>query len=375
MREAPGKESGRVRQQIRRMTPTDVFYHVFIDWGSTYLFDKFIKTPRCKDDVIRHKKDYDKAGFTGAVGSADTVNIILEKGTHRLKQAHLGGKSSLTCRTFNVVVNNRREILHTTSGYPARWNDKTLILFDEFLTNIQSGNILQDCEFELFEYNENKVVCKRKYKGCWIIVDNGYFPWPTIIPPFKSVKYRKDFRWSEWLESMRKDVECCFGILKGRWRILKTGIRLHGVECATKIFKTCCALHNSLLDIDGTNKGSDSDWLGRMGRHEYEDTTNQISGVLLRLNNLENANSNIPSNIDTMLPSELQQIDITQHPFVMNNVIENITEEYNASSDILTNESNSESSNVINMSQEKFRKKLVEHFNILFDQNKIVWPK
>ena len=76
-----------------------------------------------------------------------------------------------------------------------------------------------------------------------------------------------------------------------------------------------------------------------------------------------------------MLPSELQQIDITKHPFVMNNVIENITEEYNASSDILTNESNSESSNVINMSQEKFRKKLVEHFNILFDQNKIVWPK
>ena len=152
-------------------------------------------------------------------------------------------------------------------------------------------------------------------------MDNGYLPWSTIIPPFKSVKYRKDFRWSEWLESMRKDVECCFGILKGRWRILKTGIRLHGVECATKIFKTCCALHNWLLDIDGTNKGSDSDWLGRMGWHEYEDTTNHISGALLRLKNLENGNSNIPSNIDTMLPSELRQIDITKHPFVMNNVI------------------------------------------------------
>lgn len=70
-------------------------------------------------------------------------------------------------------------------------------------------------------------------------------------------------RWSQWVESMRKDVECTFGILKGRyvrvrcfslftgalldlfrWRILKTGIQLHGVPVVTDIWKTCCALHN-----------------------------------------------------------------------------------------------------------------------------------
>ena len=50
---------------------------------------------------------------------------------------------------------------------------------------------------------------------------------------------------------MRKDVECTFGILKGRWRILKTGIRVEGVDVVDKIWLTCCALHNWLLDIDG----------------------------------------------------------------------------------------------------------------------------
>jgi hypothetical protein len=28
----------------------------------------------------------------------------------------------------------------------------------------------------------------------------------------------KDTRWSKWAESMRKDVECTFGILKGYYK-------------------------------------------------------------------------------------------------------------------------------------------------------------
>ena len=50
---------------------------------------------------------------------------------------------------------------------------------------------------------------------------------------------------------MRKDVECAFGILKGRWRCLRYGIKLHGIENCDKIWLTCCALHNMLLEVDG----------------------------------------------------------------------------------------------------------------------------
>ncbi len=71
------------------------------------------------------------------------------------------------------------------------------------------------------------------------------------MPPYKITANEKERRWSHWLESLRKDVECTFGILKGRWRILKTGIRLGGVEVVDKVWKTCCALHNWLLEIDG----------------------------------------------------------------------------------------------------------------------------
>jgi hypothetical protein len=83
----------------------------------------------------------------------------------------------------------------------------------------------------------------------------------------KTTANKKEGRWSYWLESLRKDVECTFRILKGLWRILKTGIRLQGMEVANNVWKTCCALHNWLLEIDGL----DGEWDGALGQLSAND--------------------------------------------------------------------------------------------------------
>ena len=55
--------------------------------------------------------------------------------------------------------------------------------------------------------------------------------------------------------------------MKGRWRVLKTGIRLHGTDAADKIWATCCAFHNWLLEVDGL----DEPWEGALGEVDAED--------------------------------------------------------------------------------------------------------
>ena len=55
---------------------------------------------------------------------------------------------------------------------------------------------------------------------------------------------------------MRKDVECTFGILKGRFCILRYGLRFHSIPKCDQIWLTYCTLHNFLLDIAGLDK----DW-------------------------------------------------------------------------------------------------------------------
>jgi hypothetical protein len=93
----------------------------------------------------------------------------------------------------------------------------------------------------------------------------------VLFPPFTITSNMVEIRWSKWLENMQKDVECTFRILKGRWGILKSGIRINGVDVVDNIWFTCFVLHNWLLEIDGLNTDWSgvsmpvSDWEGNLG--------------------------------------------------------------------------------------------------------------
>ena len=58
------------------------------------------------------------------------------------------------------------------------------------------------------------------------MVDNGCLSWPNTVPPLKDGLTYQQIRFSEWLESIIKDVECTFGTLKGRFAFLGHGTRL-----------------------------------------------------------------------------------------------------------------------------------------------------
>ena len=53
---------------------------------------------------------------------------------------------------------------------------------------------------------------------------------------------------------MRKDLECTFGILKGRFCILRHGLRFSKVLHCEQTWLTCCALHNMSLHVDGLHE-------------------------------------------------------------------------------------------------------------------------
>jgi hypothetical protein len=130
-----------------------------------------------------------------------------------------------TARAYNLTVNHRLQILHSTTGHPGRWNDKALIRFDSFMSELWNGAFDSTMSFELktnpvaaigTQVSEQPAVDARTIKGGYVIVDNGYLNWSTTVPPIKHSCNRSEIRFSQWLESLRKDVECTFGILKGR---------------------------------------------------------------------------------------------------------------------------------------------------------------
>ena len=122
------------------------FFHYFIDYCSTTLYKRYVISPSSPEDAASHMHEMEQAGCHGSCGSTDGVHITMEKCSHRLKQHHLGPKLSHTARSYNVTVNHRRRILSSSPGHPSRWNDKTLVLFDDFVKGIHDGTILQDVE-------------------------------------------------------------------------------------------------------------------------------------------------------------------------------------------------------------------------------------
>ena len=234
------------------------FFHKFCLYGATTLFEKHVKYPTTRHELHAQMMDYARLGLHGAVGSMDATHIASIRIPSSIAQAHKSFKSSHTARSYNITVNHKCRILHSTRGFPARMNDKSIVRYDDFYLKILHGEIGNDVEFFLYYTDGNTgEVELQKYRGVWIIVDNGYLVESITVPPTKTTRFIDEQKWSRRIESVRKDVERTFGILKGRFEILRTQSRVHKVECMDNVWMTCCALHNIIHDFDSTMNEAD----------------------------------------------------------------------------------------------------------------------
>jgi hypothetical protein len=157
--------------------------------------------------------------------------------------------------------------------------------------------------------------------------------------------------------------------------VLKTGIRLNGQEAADKVFLSCCALHNWLLEVDGLDinweEGNVSDWEGELGNHDLQDVNVHLPFAVARL----------------LSPAEMRSFDVAESPWFQQNhgpnnhaaglhqAQERRFEQNEAR--LYTEQENATAGGVRvvkDLSLAYFRNKLIEHFDISFHRNEIIWP-
>jgi len=143
---------------------------------------------------------------------------------------------------------------------------------------------------------------------------------------------------------------------------LKSGIRLEGVDAVDKVWLTCYALHNWLLEIDGLNaKWSEisipgsSDWEGELGDCDFEGISVRVPWSLeclsQRLDPRTLDLSGTGPGIDVCEQRMQPDPEDETNPVGVNGV-----------------------KSVKDMSLKVFRRKLVHHFKVLFARNEIKWP-
>jgi hypothetical protein len=197
-----------------------LFYHRFLD--------TFMET---KDDygniheLSRVASHYNAVGLPGACGSMDVVHIkwaTCPAGDHNRAK----GTEGYPTLGVQCITDYNRIIIAMYGPQFGTRNDKDIVKHDPNVMEIRDG-WLGDCQWKYYAEDGRVLV----QKGMYLICDNGYLRWPVSICPFTHVGAASpEGYFSANLESVRKDVECTFGILKKWWRILNYGFQSHNMS-------------------------------------------------------------------------------------------------------------------------------------------------
>jgi hypothetical protein len=149
------------------------------------------------------------------------------------------GKEGYPTLAFQCITDFNRRILGVYGPQFGTKNDKDIVKTDPNVKKIRNGWFKDICRQY---YNADNSV--KTERGMYLICDNGYLRWPQSICPYVGEPISTvEGYFSSNLESVRKDVECTFGILKKRWKILNNGLMYRNIKVCKSIFVTCCCLH------------------------------------------------------------------------------------------------------------------------------------
>ena len=222
----------------------------FLKWlhHMASISDEYIYMPRDDATYKRVVGEYTARGFPGCIGSIDCVHIGWDRCPTQYTNVYTGmeGFHSIA---YEVICTSRKFIQSVTVGHPGTRNDKHIVRTDDNVLELLYGNGWLN--------SKNWQCCgpegqTRTFRGVYLICNRGYHCWPCLISPYKNnVPGSPTMRWSKNLESVRKDIENVFGILKVRFKFLKNFNSLHKQRDINAAFVTCCMLHNMMLRVDG----------------------------------------------------------------------------------------------------------------------------
>ncbi|CAJ1955827.1 unnamed protein product [Cylindrotheca closterium] len=227
------------------------YFHEFITWFSDPskcpLAKEYLKMPESDEEIAHVTGNYKRKGVPGTGGSVDCFHVSWDMCPAGIR-TDCKGKEKYNTVVFQVISSHTKKFLGVSGPYFGTWNDKTIARLDENLRALMPGGHLSTQKWCWVDSDGNE----HEEEGLHLICDGGYHQWKILMCPFKCQQDGTAVMiWSKWIESLRKDVECVFGILKKRFMVLKYANRLRDIETIGKVFRTCCILHNMLLEFDG----------------------------------------------------------------------------------------------------------------------------
>ena len=151
---------------------------------------------------------------------------------------------------YQCIVTHFKWVISVDGSYDASLPDKLTVKHNSFIQDLRDKKIYKDVSYRIKTgpLDEDYI----ELSSCYVIVDGGYIEWLELICGYPGTEsFRTKYKFTDWIGSVRKDVECFFGILKARFRFLKNPITLQNRDDVDNVFYTCCIINNMILSYDG----------------------------------------------------------------------------------------------------------------------------
>jgi hypothetical protein len=214
------------------------FFKFFCLQVAKHLYQRFICFPSTVAEVAKCVKTYEKENLPGCMGSVDCVHIPWIKCLASVRSWFIGKEGAPTV-AFQVIVDHSTRILSISQPHPGANNDKTIASMDNCLHKIRTLGL-----FLSFSWTALTKLGSATFRGVYLICDGGYHQWRVMQRCSILTCEEKYLRLNSRIASARKDVECTFGRVKNRFRILKIPSLLQNLSDVSNVFITCCIFHN-----------------------------------------------------------------------------------------------------------------------------------
>ena len=212
-------------------------FHRFNELMVDLYASKYLALPS-EEELKEKMKVNASRGFPGCIGSIDCTVIKWHNCPVAFKGQYCGPKTKVPTVQLETVVDADLYIWHQFFGMPGSCNDINVLDNSPLMHKIENGQFPPPLQYEI----EGE-----RFTTPYMLADGIYPDWAVFAKPIGSPITMAEKAYTKKQESIRKDVERAYGILKIRFRCLDIPVKLWHIEKMKKMVQTCIILHNMII--------------------------------------------------------------------------------------------------------------------------------
>ena len=204
-------------------------------------YEKYLRRPNSDDIENIYALHEEKHKLPGMLGSIDCMHWDWKNCPKALQAQFKRRDHKYPTLMLEAVADQRLWIWHAYFGVPGANNDLN-VLYGSPLFDDELAGLAPECPFEVNGHTYNKG---------YYLADGIYPTWSVFVKTFSVARSEKVLNFKRVQESARKDIERAFGVLQGRWGIIRQPARAFQINTLKLIMYCCIMLHNMILEDEG----------------------------------------------------------------------------------------------------------------------------